>query len=65
MRVAWIEFKAPGKRPTRLQLARHAALCKAGHRVFVVDSVEKGLAAVLLMLRVGAHVKAKKRALRR
>lgn len=46
-RVLWIEFKAPGKTPTPLQLRRHADLRRLGHDVRVIESVEAGCAATL------------------
>ena len=39
-KVLWLEFKAPGKQPTRLQQHVHAWLRTAGHRVEVVDKKE-------------------------
>lgn len=39
-RVAWVEVKSRGRRPTAIQLYRHAELRKMGHTVHVVDSVE-------------------------
>lgn len=39
-RFCWVELKAPGKKPTALQLRRHAELRLRGHRVVVLDSVE-------------------------
>lgn len=35
--VAFIEVKAPGKKPRPLQLARHELLIKLGFKVFVLD----------------------------
>lgn len=35
--VAFIEVKAPGKKPRPLQLARHELLRKLGFKVFVLD----------------------------
>ena len=40
-RIAFIEVKAPGKKPRPLQLHRHEQLRKLGFRVYVVDSVEQ------------------------
>ena len=37
-RVVFVELKAPGKTPTRLQLLQHAELGKRGFDVFVIDS---------------------------
>lgn len=39
-RFCWVELKAKGKRPTVLQLRRHAELRERGHRVVVLDSIE-------------------------
>lgn len=39
-RVIWIEFKAPGKRPTLQQQAEHARMRAVGQTVLVIDSVE-------------------------
>lgn len=39
-RFCWVELKAPGKKPTVLQLRRHAELRLRGHRVVVLDSIE-------------------------
>lgn len=36
--VVWIELKSKGRRPTRIQLARHEQLRALGHSVFVIDS---------------------------
>lgn len=38
-RVAFIEFKAPGKKPTPLQAAWHAKLRALGFTVHVIDNV--------------------------
>ena len=40
--VFWIEFKAPGKKPTPLQSRHHLLLASYGQHVYVVDSVEVG-----------------------
>jgi hypothetical protein len=45
-RVVLVELKAPGKKPTPLQLAVHEQLRALGQRVEVVDSKE-GVDAVL------------------
>ena len=37
-RVHFVELKAPGKKPTPLQLAQHAKLAALGFRVAVLDS---------------------------
>jgi hypothetical protein len=41
-RTIFIEFKASGKKPTKLQWRRIEQIEKAGLAVFVVDSVEDG-----------------------
>ena len=38
-RIAFIEVKAPGKKPRPLQLARHKLLRDLGFKVYVLDSV--------------------------
>ena len=38
---AFVEVKAPGKKPRPLQIARHKVLMKLGFRVYVIDSVEQ------------------------
>lgn len=38
----FIEFKAPGKKPTKLQLKRHGELQAQGFQVIVVDNIEFG-----------------------
>lgn len=40
--ILFIEFKAPGEKPTKLQLYMHDVLRKQGFRVEVVDSVTEG-----------------------
>lgn len=40
-KIAFVELKAPGKKPRTLQLARHRLLRKLGFRVFVIDSKEQ------------------------
>lgn len=39
-RAVFIEYKAPGKKPTRQQLLRHAEIRAAGFEIYVCDSVE-------------------------
>lgn len=39
-RACWAELKAPGKKPTALQLRRHAQLRNLGHKVVVLDTIE-------------------------
>lgn len=48
-RVAWVEVKSRGRRPTPLQARRHRQLRELGHHVFVIDSREE-LEALLLWL---------------
>lgn len=38
-RIAFVEVKAPGKKPRPLQLARHKLLQGLGFNVYVLDSV--------------------------
>jgi hypothetical protein len=39
--IAFVELKAPGKKPRPLQLARHRLLRSLGFRVYVIDNVEQ------------------------
>lgn len=39
--IAFVELKAPGKKPRPLQLARHQLLQSLGFRVYVIDSEEQ------------------------
>ena len=39
--VHFVELKAPGKKPTALQLAQHRKINKLHSRVLVIDSKEK------------------------
>ena len=39
-RIAFIEFKAPGKKPRPLQICRHEQLRELGFEVFVLDRAE-------------------------
>ena len=39
--IAFVELKAPGKKPRPLQLARHRLLRSLGFRVYVINSVEQ------------------------
>lgn len=41
-KVLFIEFKAPGKKPTKLQYHIHGKFSKAGHTVYVIDDIDKG-----------------------
>ncbi len=36
-RIAFVEVKAPGKKPRDVQLVRHALLRKLGFKVYVLD----------------------------
>lgn len=38
---AFVELKAPGKKPRPLQLSRHKLLRSLGFRVYVLDSIEQ------------------------
>lgn len=40
-RMAFVELKAPGKKPRPLQEARHRLLRRLGFKVYVIDSVEQ------------------------
>ena len=40
-RVAFVELKAPDKKPRTLQLARHRLLKQLGFKVFVIDRKEQ------------------------
>ncbi len=40
-KIAFVEVKAPGKKPRPLQLTRHAALRRLGFKVFVLDGLEQ------------------------
>ena len=40
-KIAFVEMKAPGKKPTSLQLLRHEQLRDLGFRVYMIDSKEK------------------------
>lgn len=40
-RIAFVEVKAPGERPRKLQLARHRLLRHLGFRTFVLDNPEQ------------------------
>lgn len=39
-RLAFVEVKAPGKKPRPLQVSRHEMLRKLGFKVYVLDSME-------------------------
>lgn len=40
-RIAFVEVKAPRKKPRPLQLARHRLLRKFGFQVYVIDSADQ------------------------
>lgn len=40
--LKFVEFKAPGKRPTKLQLAIHHLIRAERFEVFVIDNIEEG-----------------------
>lgn len=40
-RIAFVEVKAPNKKPRALQLARHRKLRSLGFKVYVLDDKEK------------------------
>lgn len=40
-RIAFVETKAPGKKPKPLQLVRHETLRKLGFSVYVIDRMEQ------------------------
>jgi len=39
--MAFVEVKAPGKKPRALQTSRHALLRRLGFRVYVLDNEEQ------------------------
>ena len=39
--IAFVELKAPGKKPRPLQIARHKLLRLLGFQVYVIDGVEQ------------------------
>lgn len=45
-RMAFVEVKAPGKKPRPLQLARHRMLRRLGFRVYVLDN-EKQIGGII------------------
>ncbi|MDO4306948.1 MAG: VRR-NUC domain-containing protein [Eubacteriales bacterium] len=45
-RMAFVEVKAPGKKPRPLQLARHRMLRQLGFRVYVLDN-EKQIGGII------------------
>lgn len=40
-RMGFVEFKAPGRKPRPLQLARHRLLRRLGFKVYVIDEVNQ------------------------
>lgn len=40
-RMAFVELKAPGKKPRALQMARHRLLRRLGFKVYVIDGTEQ------------------------
>lgn len=40
-KIGFVEVKAPGKKPTPLQLSRHRLLRKLGFQVFVLDEEDQ------------------------
>lgn len=49
-RVFYIEFKAPGKKPTVLQERVHRKIREQGIMVFVIDNIEDGKKAIRGMM---------------
>ena len=40
-KMAFVELKAPGKKPRALQMARHRLLRRLGFKVYVIDGIEQ------------------------
>ena len=40
-RIAFVEVKAPGKKPRPLQIARHKLLTRLGFKVYILDNEEQ------------------------
>ena len=40
-RMGFVELKAPGKKPSALQLARHRLLRRLGFKVYVIDEINQ------------------------
>ena len=40
-RMAFVELKAPGKKPRALQLARHRLFRRLGFKVYVIDEINQ------------------------
>lgn len=47
--LAFVELKAPGGKPTKIQLAQHKKIEALGFKVFVIDSKEKVEELISLM----------------
>lgn len=39
-RIAFVELKAPGKKPTALQEAQHRKIRPLGFKIFIIDSIQ-------------------------
>ena len=39
--MAFVEVKAPGKKPRVIQMARHRTLRRLGYKVYVIDGIEQ------------------------
>ena len=48
----FVEFKAPGKKPTEKQLREHQKMREVGHIVLVVDNVEHGKNLIVFITRL-------------
>ena len=40
-RMGYVELKAPGKKPSALQLARHRLFRRLGFKVYVIDEINQ------------------------
>ena len=40
-RIAFVELKAPGRKPRPLQLSRHSLLRRMGFKVYVIDGMDQ------------------------
>ena len=40
-RIAFVEVKAPGKKPRPLQIARHKLLTRLGFKVYILDAEDQ------------------------
>jgi len=45
-KMLFVEFKAPGKKPTVMQAREHDRLREQGCRIYVIDSVDDGKAMI-------------------